>query len=59
MKHGLIDEFRLWFHPIFLGKDGPKVPHFKETPLTRLRLLNTRTLREGIVIATYMCRSNG
>ena len=59
MEHGLIDEFRLWIHPIFLGKDGPKVPHFKESPLTKLRLLNARTLKHGIVIAAYTCRSNG
>jgi dihydrofolate reductase len=59
MKHSLIDEFRLWIHPIFLGKDGPKVPHFKGSPLTELRLLNARTLKSGVVIVAYACRSNG
>jgi len=28
IDNGLIDEVRLWVHPIILGRDGPKVPHF-------------------------------
>ena len=42
MEHGLIDEIRLWVHPLILGRNGPRVPHFIGCPPARLHLANTR-----------------
>lgn len=53
IDNGLIDEIRLWIHPIILGSEGPKSPHFFSWPPTRLRLVSTKTLPGGIAIVTY------
>jgi dihydrofolate reductase len=53
IDNGLIDEIRLWIHPIILGSGGPKSPHFFNWPPTRFRLASTRTLANGIAILTY------
>ncbi len=48
---GLVDEVRFWIHPVLQG--GTSVT----TPLTGLptsfTLVGTRTMRSGVVIATY------
>ena len=53
IDNGLIDEIRLWIHPIILGSEGPKSPHFFGWPPTRLRLVSTKALPNGIAILTY------
>ena len=53
MHHGLIDELRLWVHPLFVGRGGPEGLLYREGPLTTLRLADTRTLKNGDVILTY------
>jgi dihydrofolate reductase len=53
MEHGLLDEIRLWVHPLILGNQGPQVPHFISCPATHLQLVDTRTLPNGIVILRY------
>jgi dihydrofolate reductase len=53
IDNGLIDEIRLWIHPIILGSEGPKNPHFFSCPPTRFRLVANRTLPNGIAILTY------
>jgi len=51
MHHGLIDEYRIWVHPIVLGggthlfRDG--------TDTTTLKLVTARPLSSGVVILTY------
>ena len=47
MRHGLIDEFRVLFHPVVLGHGRPLF----ETPGVRmdLRLEETRTFGSGVV----------
>ena len=42
-----------WIHPIILGSEGPKSPHFFSWPQTRFRLVSTKTLPNGIAILTY------
>jgi dihydrofolate reductase len=53
LERGLIDEIRLWIHPLVLGRTGSQASHFLDCPLTRLRLMSERALPNGIVIANY------
>jgi len=53
MQHGLIDEIRLWVHPLILGQNGPKIPDLLGCPPARLHLVNTRSLPNGIAILSY------
>ncbi|HZF29172.1 MAG TPA: dihydrofolate reductase family protein [Gammaproteobacteria bacterium] len=53
MERGLIDELRLWVHPLILGRNGPKEPHFLACPASRLEPLTSRTLPNGIVVLAY------
>jgi dihydrofolate reductase len=53
MDHGLIDEIRLWVHPIILGRSGPSAPHFGRCPASRLRLTASNVLPNGIAILNY------
>lgn len=53
MQQGLIDELRLWVHPVFAGRGGPDGLIYREGPLTALRLTDTRVLSNGNVILTY------
>jgi dihydrofolate reductase len=51
MQHDLVDEYRLWLHPIVLGS-GKRL--FREgAPATTLRLVDTKTTGSGLVILTY------
>jgi dihydrofolate reductase len=56
LEHGLVDEIRLWVHPIILGKSGPRVPHFLNCPPTQFELVSSRALPNGIVIMNYKCK---
>ena len=53
LEHQLLDEVRLWIHPLFLGRTGPRVPHFLESPPARLNLTDSRPLPNGIAILRY------
>jgi dihydrofolate reductase len=53
MQHGLMDELRLWVHPLFVGRGGPDALLYREGPVTMLHLADTRTLKNGNVILTY------
>jgi dihydrofolate reductase len=53
LEHDLIDEVRLWVHPLILGRKGPGTPHFLECPPTRFRLSGTTSLPNGITILCY------
>lgn len=50
-QHGLIDEYRLWFHPLVLGSGKRLFPE-GTTPIA-LRLIETRTTSTGVVIHVY------
>ena len=45
MEHGLLDELRLWVHPLFVGSGGPQDLLFREGPLTRLNSSTPRRSR--------------
>ena len=51
MKHNLIDEYNLWYHPVVLGQ-GRRLFADGVTPAT-LRHLDTRTTSSGIIVARY------
>jgi dihydrofolate reductase len=53
MEHGLLDELRLWVHPLFVGSGGPQALLYREGPLTRLSLVDATPLKTGNVILTY------
>jgi riboflavin biosynthesis pyrimidine reductase len=56
LEHGLMDELRLWIHPIILGKNGPQSPHFLDCPQMQFDLAGSRTLPSGTIIANYKCK---
>jgi dihydrofolate reductase len=53
LEHGLLDELRLWFHPLFVGKGGPQDLVYRDAPHTALRLTGATPLSNGIVILNY------
>ena len=54
MEHGLIDEYRLWVHPVLIGS-GKRL--FKDgTPLAQLELIEAREFASGVVLLLYGAR---
>jgi dihydrofolate reductase len=51
IQHGLIDEYRLWFHPIVLGT-GKRLFAEGTAPIA-LKLIETKTTGTGVVIHVY------
>lgn len=52
MRLNLIDEFRLYVHPVVLGRGRPLFSPSGQTP-TALRLVGTRTFGNGVVLLHY------
>jgi dihydrofolate reductase len=51
IEHGLVDEYRIWVHPLVLGSGGRL---FREgIAKTELELVDTTTLSKGVVILAY------
>ncbi|MGH3679924.1 MAG: dihydrofolate reductase family protein [Natronosporangium sp.] len=53
MTNGLLDVVHLWVHPHFAGVGGPGDMLLSPGNNTRLELVETRTLRSGIVMLSY------
>jgi dihydrofolate reductase len=53
LEAGLIDELRLWFHPLLVGKGGPEDLLFRDGSAAQLELADVDRLASGIVILTY------
>ena len=50
LEHNLLDELKIWIHPVLVGR-GKLLFHEGETE--KLTLEATRTLRSGTVVLTY------
>ncbi|WP_328720115.1 dihydrofolate reductase family protein [Streptomyces sp. NBC_00247] len=50
-RHGLIDEYRIYVHPVLIGRGSPL---FRDTDArTNLRLVETRPFGSGVVLLRY------
>jgi dihydrofolate reductase len=50
LQHRLVSELKLWIHPVFVGA-GLRVN--REGTRNRLKLVTSRTLGTGVIVATY------
>jgi dihydrofolate reductase len=53
MEHALLDELRLWFHPLFVGKGTSDDLLFPKGPPTQFELTDSTILKDGMAILTY------
>jgi dihydrofolate reductase len=53
MEHGLLDELRLWIHPLFVGKGSTDHVLFPKGPPTQFELTDATTLKNSTAILTY------
>ena len=51
IRDDLVDEYRLWLHPVVLG--GGKKLFYEGAPTTTLTLVDARATRGGLVMLTY------
>jgi dihydrofolate reductase len=51
LRHGLVDEFRIYVHPVLIGRGKPLFPDSEA--LTGLRLVGTREFGNGVVLLSY------
>jgi dihydrofolate reductase len=59
LEHGLLDELRLWVHPLFIGQATPADLLFRPSATAQLELAGTLALNTGIVVLTYRIPSSG
>jgi dihydrofolate reductase len=53
MEYGLLDELRLWMHPLFVGSAQPDDLLYRDCPIATFELVDRRALKNGIAILTY------
>jgi dihydrofolate reductase len=53
MRHGLLDELRLWIHPLFVGTGTADDLLFPKGPPTQFELVDSVILKDSMVILTY------
>jgi dihydrofolate reductase len=53
LEHGLLDELRLWVHPLIVGTGRPSDLLFGATAATAFELTGTTTLTDGVVVLDY------
>jgi dihydrofolate reductase len=53
LEHGLLDELRLWVHPLIVGAGRPSDLLFGAASAVGFELTGTTTLSDGIVILNY------
>jgi dihydrofolate reductase len=53
IEHGLLDELRLWIHPLFVGKGTREEILFPKGPPTQFELTGSIGLDSGITILSY------
>lgn len=53
LEHGLLDELRLWVHPLFVGTGTADDLLFPKALTTQFELADATTLADGIAILSY------
>jgi dihydrofolate reductase len=53
MEQGLLDELRLWVHPLFVGKGEPDELIHRDGSGALFDLVDATSLRNGVVILSY------
>jgi dihydrofolate reductase len=53
LENDLLDELRLWVHPLILGRGEPSELMFGDTSTVGLEAADVMTLTDGTVIVTY------
>jgi dihydrofolate reductase len=53
LEHGLLDELRLWVHPLIVGAGSPSDLLFGAAPAVGFDLTGTTALSDGTVILSY------
>ena len=53
MEHGLLDELRLWIHPLFVGNGSTDDVLFPKGPPTQFVLTDSAILKSGMAILSY------
>jgi riboflavin biosynthesis pyrimidine reductase len=53
LEHGLLDELRLWVHPLFVGRATADDLIFRPAATAQLELTESLALNTGTVILTY------
>jgi dihydrofolate reductase len=53
LEHGLLDELRLWVHPLFVGHAAPADLMFRPSVTAHLEFVDSLALSNGIVILSY------
>jgi dihydrofolate reductase len=59
LEHGLLDELRLWVHPLFVGRATTDDLMFRPTATAQMELAGTLAINTGIVILTYRVPAGG
>jgi dihydrofolate reductase len=53
VAEGLLDQLKLWLHPVFSGKATEEERIYRDMPQTRMRLTDTDVHSSGLMILTY------
>ena len=53
LAEGLLDELKLWLHPVFSGKATAEERIYRDMPQVRMRLTDTDVHSSGMVIISY------
>ncbi len=53
VKEELLDELRLWIHPLLVGKGGPADLLYRDNVLTTFELVEAIPMKSGIVALSY------
>jgi dihydrofolate reductase len=53
LEHRLLDEVRLWLHPVFVGTGNLSDLLFREGKTVRMKLIAVRTFGPGLLVLSY------
>ncbi|WP_067794173.1 dihydrofolate reductase family protein [Actinomadura formosensis] len=54
VEHGLLDELRLWIHPVIVGPGDPEELLTRKGFAASFELADTKVFTTGVIIATYV-----